>query len=62
MCFSVRSSKHSMLAKAFVKFPVAKQNISEYASNLTPLLISLKLPLICCEVTPLIKNSLSLRL
>lgn len=62
MYISVRSSKHIMLENAFVKFPVAKQNIYKFASNLTPLLICLKLTLICCEVVPLIRNSLSLRL
>lgn len=44
---------------AFVKVAVAMQNIHQFASNLMPLLMCLKLTLICCEVVPLIRNSLN---
>lgn len=38
------------------------QNIHQFASNLTLLLMCLKLTLICCEDVPLIRNSLNSRL
>lgn len=44
---------------AFVKVAVAMQNIHQFASNLMPLLMCLKLTLICCEVVLLIRNSLN---
>lgn len=43
---------------AFVKVAVATQNIHQFPSNLTPLLMCLKRTLICCEVIRLIRNSL----
>ena len=67
MCFAVKlmCSGHNILEKglffffAFVKVAVAMQNIHQFASNLTPLLMCLKLTLICCEDVPLIRNSLN---
>lgn len=34
------------------------QNVHQFALNLMPLSMCLKLTLICCEVVPLIRNSL----
>lgn len=67
MCFAVKltCSGHNLLEKAlfffvaFVKVAVSMQNIHQFASNLTPLLMCLKLTLICCEDVPLIRNSLN---
>lgn len=65
MCFAVKliCSGHNILEKApffaFVKVAVAMHNIHQFASNLTPLLMCLKLTLICCEDVPLIRNSLN---
>ena len=56
---------HNILEKAlffspaFVKVAVAVQNIHQFASNLTPLLMCLKLTLIRCEDAPLVRNSLN---
>lgn len=66
MCSAVKStcSGHSLHEKAnfffaFVKVAVAMQNIHQFASNLTPLLMCLRLTLICYEDVPLIRNSLN---
>lgn len=66
MCFAVKltCSGRNLLEKAlfffaFVKVAVAVQNIHQFASNLTPLLMCLKLTLICCEDAALIRNSLN---
>lgn len=65
MCFAVKltCSGHNFLEKslffAFVKVAVAMQNIHQFASNLTPPLMCLKLTLICCEDVPLFRNSLN---
>lgn len=67
MCFAVKlmCGGHNILEKAlffspaFVKVAVAVQNIHQFASNLTPLLMCLKLTLIRCEDAPLVRNSLN---
>lgn len=61
------SSYHNVLEKADppappVKVTVVMQNIHRFALNLMPLLMCLKLTLICCEVVPLIRNSLDSQL
>lgn len=67
MCFAVKlmCGRHNILEKAlfffsaFVKVAVAVQNIHQFAWNLTPLLMCLKLTLIRCEDAPLVRNSLN---
>lgn len=67
MCFAVKlmCGGHNILEKAlfffsaFVKVAVAVQNIHQFAWNLTPLLMCLKLTLIRCEDAPLVRNSLN---
>lgn len=54
--------KKCFFSPALVKVAVAMQNIHQFASNMTPLLMCLKLTLICCEDVPLIRNSLNSRL
>lgn len=58
MC-SGRNALEKALFFAFVKVTVAMQNIHQFSSNLTPLLMCLKLTLIRCEDVPLIRNSLN---